>query len=91
MDQALMTWRRWTSSQKIEEAVTTKICPYCGNTTNSPPVALGEITTNVICAVLLLTIIFSSFRLAEQWIDGQPHRLLERMFIWSEPNDSWNM
>ena len=43
-----------------------------------------------ICGSLLLLILVPAGWMAEQWIDNQGHRILDRM-TWHEPIDNWSL
>ncbi|AXC12403.1 hypothetical protein ACPOL_3108 [Acidisarcina polymorpha] len=45
----------------------------------------------MLCAVLLIAISIPIFLLSEQWIKKQGQRFVDRMTIWREPIDSWNL
>ena len=42
----------------------------------------------VVCGSLLLLILVPAGWVAEQWIENQGHRILDRV-TWHEPLDSW--
>jgi putative effector of murein hydrolase LrgA (UPF0299 family) len=43
-----------------------------------------------VCGVLLLSILLPAGWMAEQWIENQGHRILDRM-TWHEPLDNWSL
>jgi len=43
-----------------------------------------------VCGSLLLLILVPAGWMAEQWIEYQGHRILDRM-TWREPLDSWSL
>jgi putative effector of murein hydrolase LrgA (UPF0299 family) len=43
-----------------------------------------------VCGSLLLLILVPAGWMAEQWIESQGHRILDRM-TWREPLDSWSL
>ena len=84
-------WNSWMNSQKIEVTSKDNACPCCGGPVDTPPSTPSEIAVSVLCLVLLLTIAIPAFWVTEQWIERQGHRVLDRMIIWREPVDSWNL
>ena len=85
------TWKSWTNSQKTEDAATKNVCPYCCGRVQMPSSTPGEIVGTAICSVLLLAITIPAFWVTEQWIERQSHRFLDRIVIWREPAESWNL
>ncbi|WP_114207623.1 hypothetical protein [Acidisarcina polymorpha] len=79
------------NNQKDEEAATERVCKCCGGSLSTLRTTPGEIATNVLCAVLLIAISIPIFLLSEQWIKKQGQRFVDRMTIWREPIDSWNL
>jgi hypothetical protein len=51
---------------------------------------MRDLVVNVVCWSLLLLILVPAGWMAEQWIENQGHRILDRM-TWREPLDSWSL
>ena len=82
-------WRNWAGSQGASRARTNEICPRCGAQITQSRLSLREIALTGVCGTLVLSILMLACWTAEQWIERQDHRILDRM-TWHEPVESWN-
>lgn len=82
--------RNKATTRENEAAYTNRVCPHCGAQITSSRLSLREVILAAICGGLLLLIFVPSGWMAEQWIENQGHRILDRM-TWHEPLDSWSL
>jgi hypothetical protein len=87
----LRIWKSWTDPQKIELAAAYEVCPCCGGRVFTRRSTPGEMAIAILCSVLLLALVLPTAYVTEQWIERQSHKILDRMVIWREPIDRWNL
>jgi hypothetical protein len=76
--------------QEKQGAGTNEVCPHCGAQFTPSRLSLREMVLAAICGSLLLLILVPAGWMAEQWIENQGHRVLDRM-TWHEPLDNWSL
>jgi hypothetical protein len=67
-----------------------EVCPHCGAPFTPSRLSFRETILTAVCGSLLLLILVPAGWVAEQWIENQGHRILDRM-TWHEPLDSWSL
>jgi hypothetical protein len=67
-----------------------EVCPHCDAQFTSSRLSLREMILATVCGSLLLLILVPAGWMAEQWIEKQGHRILDRM-TWHEPLDRWSL
>lgn len=83
-------WRNRVPPREMRGAGTNEVCPHCGAQFTPSPLTFREMILASVCGSLLLLIFVPAGWLAEQWIENQGHRILDRM-TWREPIDSWSL
>ena len=83
-------WRNRVPPQEKQGAGTNEVCPHCGAQFTPSRLSLREMVLAAVCGSLLLLILVPAGWMAEQWIENQGHRILDRM-NWREPLDSWRL
>ena len=83
-------WGNRVPPQEKQAAETNDVCPHCGAQFTPSRLSLREMVLGAICGSLLLLILVPAGWMAEQWIENQGHRILDRM-TWHEPLDSWSL
>ena len=83
-------WRNRVPPQEKRGAGTNEVCPYCGAQFTQSRRSVREMVLAAICGSLLLLILVPAGWMAEQWIENQGHRILDRM-TWHEPLDNWSL
>ena len=83
-------WRNRVPPLEKRGAGTNEVCPHCGAQFTPSPRSLREMVLAAICGSLLLLILVPAGWMAEQWIEDQGHRILDRM-TWHEPLDNWSL
>ena len=76
--------------QEKQGAGTNEVCPHCGAQFTPSRPSFREMILAAVCGSLLLLILVPAGWLAEQWIENQGHRILDRM-TWHVPLDSWSL
>jgi hypothetical protein len=67
-----------------------EVCPCCGTRIEASRLRMRDLAVNALCGSLLLSILVPACWIAEQWMERQYLRDLDRM-VWHEPLDSWNL
>ena len=83
-------WRNRVPPQEKQGAGTNEVCPHCGAQFTPSRLSLREMILAAVCGSLLLGTLVPAGWMAEQWIENQGHRILDRM-TWREPLDSWSL
>ena len=83
-------WRNRVPPREKRGAGTNEVCPHCGAQFTPSRLLLREMILAAVCGSLLLLILVQAGWVAEQWIENQGHRILDRM-TWREPLDSWSL
>ena len=83
-------WRNRVPPQERQGAGTNEVCPHCGAQFTQSRRSFREMVLAAVCGSLLLLILVPAGWIAEQWIENQGHRILDRM-TWREPLDSWSL
>jgi hypothetical protein len=84
-------WKTWTNPSKIDGATTNEVCPCCKGRVYVHRSEPGEVVVATLSLLLMFAIAIPLFWVTEQWVERQSHRILDRMIIWREPTDSWNL
>jgi hypothetical protein len=83
-------WRNRATQQEKQGTGTNEVCPRCGAQFTPSRLSLRETILAAVCGSLLLVTLVPAGWMAEQWIENQGHRILDRM-TWREPLDSWRL
>jgi uncharacterized paraquat-inducible protein A len=83
-------WRNCATQQENQGTATYEVCPRCGAQFTQSRRSVREMVLAAICGSLLLLILVPAGWMAEQWIENQGHRILDRM-TWHEPLDNWSL
>src|ERR1700677_3386495 len=83
-------WRNRVPPHEKRGAGTNEVCPHCGAQFTPSQRSLREMVLAAICGSMLLLILVPAGWMAEQWIENQGHRILDRM-TWHEPLDNWSL
>src|SRR5580658_10521758 len=83
-------WRNRVPPQEKRAAGTNEVCPHCGAQFTQSRRSVREMVLAAICGSLMLLILVPAGWMAEQWIENQGHRMLDRM-TWHEPLDNWSL
>ena len=83
-------WRNRVPPREKRGAGTNEVCPHCGAQFTPSRLLLREMILAAVCGSLLLLILVQAGWVAEQWIENQGHRILDRL-TWHEPLDSWSL
>ena len=83
-------WRNLVTPQEKQGAGTNDVCPHCSAQFTPSRLSFREMILVTVCGSLLLLILVPAGWMAEQWIENQRHRILDRM-TWHEPLDSWSL
>ena len=83
-------WRNRVPPQENRGVGMNEVCPRCGAQFIPSRISLREMALAAVCGVLLLSILLPAGWMAEQWIENQGHRILDRM-TWHEPLDNWSL
>ena len=83
-------WRNRVPPLEKRGAGTNEVCPHCGAQFTRSRLSLREMVLAAVCGSLLLLILAPAGWMAEQWIENQGHRILDRM-TWHEPLDNWSL
>jgi hypothetical protein len=83
-------WRNRVTPHERRAAGTNEVCPHCGAQFTPSRLSLREMILAAICGSLLLSMLVPAGWMAEQWIENQGHRILDRM-TWHEPLDNWSL
>ncbi len=88
IDAMASRWRDRVPPREKQGAGTNEICPHCGAQFTPSRISFREMILAAVCGSLLLLILVPAGWMAEQWIENQGHRILDRL-TWHEPLDSW--
>ena len=83
-------WRNRVPPLEKRGAGTNEVCPQCGAQFTQSRRSVREMVLAAICGSLLLLILVPAGWMAENWIENQGHRILDRM-TWHEPLDNWSL
>ena len=83
-------WRNRVTLQEKRGSGTNEVCPHCGAQFTPSRISFREMILAAVCGSLLLLILVPAGWMAEQWIENQGHRILDRM-TWHEPLDNWSL
>ena len=83
-------WRNRVTPQEKQGAGPNEVCPRCGEQFTQSRLSFREMILAAVCGSLLLLILVPAGCMAEQWIENQGHRILDRM-TWHEPLDNWSL
>jgi len=90
IDAIASRWRNSMCSQERRCTGTNEVCPQRGAQFSPSRLSIREMVLAAVCGSLLLLILVPAGLMAEQWIENQGNRILDRM-TWHEPLESWNL
>jgi hypothetical protein len=65
-------------------------CEFCGASSRSVRLSIGEMIVNTLCGILLLTMLMLAGYFADKWLERNGNELFEQP-VWHEPLDSWSL
>lgn len=65
-------------------------CALCGASLRPVRISFAEMTADVVCGILLLTVVTLAGYIADKWLERSGHELFDRP-VGHEPLDSWSL
>ena len=65
------------------------VCPHCGRCTSVPRISGSEVVLNIACIILVFSVSFLTYRIADHWLDLQSDKISHQL-LWREPLQSWD-